>query len=80
MIISVVEKMAHDIGYDIAACSSDRTQADLLNGFSEGICNSIRDKNNKETQLCYIADKLSKKSEFVIKALHEFIILKDKEE
>ena len=77
MIKSSIEKLAESIGYDIGT-SDDVCQSDLLNGLCKGLENSIRDENHLETQLCYIAEKLSDKSERVLKALVEFIDLKNK--
>jgi len=75
MIKSSIEKMAFDIGYDIAN-SDDETQSNLLNGFSKGLANSM-DSNSLNTQLCYIADKLDSKSEKILTELVEFIKLKN---
>ena len=75
MIKSSIEKMAHDIGYDIGI-SNDETQANLLNGFSKALRNSMQ-SHDLDTQLCYIVDKLDNNSCEVIKALNEFIILKE---
>ena len=77
MIKSSIEKMANAIGFDIGT-SDDQTQAELLNGFCRGLKNSMQD-NNLNTQICYIVDKLDKKSCEVIKAFHEFVILKEAE-
>lgn len=73
MIKTSIEKLAKEIGFDIG-CSDDVVQADLLNGFCKGIANSMREQN-RETQLCYIADKLDNKTSEVLKALVEFIEL-----
>lgn len=75
MIKSSIEKMAHDIGYDIGM-SNDETQADLLNGFSKALRNSIQGPD-LDMQLCYIVDKLDNNSYEVIRALNEFVILKE---
>tara|TARA_R110001606_G_scaffold271383_1_gene419996 strand:+ start:8414 stop:8638 length:225 start_codon:yes stop_codon:yes gene_type:complete len=74
MIKTSIEKLAKEIGFDIG-CSDDIVQSDLLNGFCKGIANSMQEAN-RETQLCYIADKLDKKSEEVLTALVEYIKLK----
>ena len=71
MIKTSIEKLAEEIGFDIG-CSDDVTQAKLLNGFCKGIYNSMIE-SNRETQLCYIADKLDKKTTEVLKHLVEFI-------
>ena len=78
MIISAVEKLAESIGYDIG-CSDDVTQSVLLNAFFKGVRNSILEQRNRELQLCYIAEKLSKTSEECIKTLHEFIKIKNED-
>lgn len=75
MIKSSIEKIAHDIGYDIGQ-STDDVQADLINGFCKALKNSMQN-TNLDTQLCYIVDKLDNKSCEVIKALNEFIELKE---
>lgn len=79
MILSSIEKISHSIGFDIGT-SNDEVQINLINGFCDGICNSIPQNHDRESQVCYIAKGLSKKSEGVILALVEFINLKNKEE
>ncbi len=74
MIKTSIEKLAKEMGLDIG-CPEDVVQSDLLNGFCKGIANSMQE-SNRETQLCYIADKLDKKSEKVLTALVEYIKLK----
>jgi hypothetical protein len=76
MIKSSIEKLAEEIGFDIGT-SDDVTQSNLLNGFCKGLANSMNGEK-LGTQLCYISDKLSPKSELVIKELYEFILLKNK--
>ena len=76
MIKTSIEKLAKEIGFDIG-CSDDVVQADLLNGFCKGIANSMQE-SNRETQLCYIADKLDNKTNKVLKYLVEFIELNEK--
>ena len=75
MIKTSIEKLAADIGFDIGA-SDDVVQGDLLNGFCKGVHNSMREQN-RETQLCYMADKLNPVSHEILKALVEFIKLKE---
>lgn len=75
MIKSSVEKLAKEIGFDIAN-SDDVVQGELLNGFFEGLSNSMQ-PHQLETQLCYITDKLTEKSCKAILALCEFIKLKN---
>ena len=76
MIKSSIEKLAKEIGFDIGL-SDDITQADLINGLSGGLINSMT-RADLETQLCYIADKLDANSYQVLKGLVEFIELKNK--
>ena len=78
MIKSSIEKLAKEIGYDIGV-SDDVVQSDLINGFCEAISNSM-DNHTRDTQICCIIDKLSKKSTNVIKAMYEFIELKETDE
>ena len=75
MIKTSIEKLAEEIGFDIG-CSDDVTQAKLLNGFCKGLHNSMIESQKRETQLCYIADKLDKKTEEILKHLVEFIEVK----
>ena len=76
MIKTSIEKMANAIGFDIGN-SDDIVQSDLLNGFCEGIYNSMPDGHKREMQICYITDKLTKKSSVIIEALHEFLKTKN---
>lgn len=75
MIKSSVEKLAYEIGFDIAN-SDDETQSKLLNGFANGLANSM-DEMRLETQLLYIAKGLDPKTEKVLTELVEFIKLKN---
>lgn len=77
MIRTSIEKLAEEIGFDIG-CSDDAVQSDLLNGFCKGIANSMQ-PNNRNMQLCYIADKLTPSANRVLEELVEFIKLKEKE-
>ena len=77
MIKSSIEKLAKDIGFDIVM-SDDQTQANLLNGLSKSMCNSMND-NDFEMQCCYIVEKLDNKSHHLIKRLASFIQLKEQE-
>ena len=72
MINSSIEKVAGDIGFDIGA-SDDVTQAELLNGFCKGVHNSMTDDHHRDTQLCYIANKLTPKSKLILSRLNEFL-------
>ena len=64
MVKSSVEKMAESIGFDIGN-SDDETQANLLNGFCNGMANSMQD-NKLDVQICYVVDKLNKNSATVL--------------
>jgi len=68
--------MARDIGFDIGN-SDDVTQSNLLNGFAGGV--TQMSENDQDTQICYIVDKLDSKALVVIKKLHSFIELKEKQ-
>ena len=70
-LISSIEKIAEDIGFDIGN-TDDVTQAKLLNGFCRAVHNSISSHSDLEMQLCYIVDKLTPQSFEIIKALNEF--------
>lgn len=74
MIKSTLEKIASEIGFGIGT-SDDITQSNLLNGFCEGLNNSIRNSQDLNNQMCYIVKNLSEKSKFIIKELCEFIKL-----
>ena len=78
MIKSSIEKLAHEIGYEIGT-SDDVTQANLINSFCEGLSNSILDNRNLEMQVCYIVEKLSSKSVSIINTMHAFVELKENE-
>ena len=69
-----IEKMAHDIGFDIGQ-SNDIAQADLLNGLGEGL--SYLSKLDYATQLVYVTRELTKSALRMIGELHEFAELKE---
>jgi hypothetical protein len=75
MIKSSIEKISEGIGFDIAH-SDDQVQANLINGLSRGLSNSMQ-KHDREMQLCYIVDKLTPDSCNIIKELAEFVKLKE---
>jgi len=77
MIRSSVEKLAKEIGFDIAM-SDNVVQSDLLNGFCEGLANSMQERE-LEMQVCYIVDKLDVKTCNVLKRFYGFIELKEQE-
>jgi len=79
MIQTSIEKLAKEIGFDIGN-SSDNVQADLLNGFCHGVHDSIKNRNNLDMQLCYIAKHLDNKTYEILQGIVEFIELKNKEE
>lgn len=76
MIETCIEKMASPIGYDIGN-SNDVVQAELINGLSRALCNSMQD-HQLELQCCYIVDKLDDRSLKLIEILNGFVILKNK--
>ena len=59
MVQNTIQKMAKSIGYDIGL-TDNIAQADLLNGFSEGILNSIKEKSGFETQVVGKKDVIAK--------------------
>ena len=75
MIKTSIEKLSEEIGFDIGN-SDDVTQANLLNGFCRGLANSMNDRK-LEMQLAYIVDKLKPETHKVMKALIDFISLKE---
>ena len=72
-----IEKLSKEIGFDIAH-SDDEVQANLLNGFFEGLACAM-DKHHLQTQICYIVDKLSPKTSKTLKEFVEFLKLKEDE-
>ena len=74
MIKTSIEKLAEEIGFDIAN-SDDVTQSNLLNGFCKGIHDSMN-ASSRQTQICYIVDKLDGKSIKILSEIFEFIKLK----
>ena len=77
MILSSIEKMAKDIGFDIGA-SNDQVQADLLNGFCNAIHQTMR-AGDRGTQICYIVDKLDPRNFTIMKEFCEFIKMKEED-
>jgi hypothetical protein len=76
MIKTSLEKLAKEVGFDIG-CSDDIVQSDLLNGFFEGLNNSMPIKADIELQMCYISKKLNTTSEKLILSMAEFIKCKN---
>lgn len=70
---TAVEQLAFPIGREIGA-STDKVQADLLNGFAEMLESSCGNQSAIDRQLCFIHDKLNRNARRVIKQLSEFII------
>ena len=69
---SATAQMAKPIGYEIGH-TDDVIQADLLNGFFEGLADSMPFESSAfDTQVCCISKKLSEKSKRAIARLHEF--------
>lgn len=72
MIKTSIEKLSREIGFDIGN-SDDVSQANLLNGLCDALSNSMPNRCDLDTQICYIVDKLSDKSMDVILKLGDFI-------
>ena len=77
MIKTSIEKLSEEIGFDIGI-SDDVTQANLLNGFCRGMKNSMNNQK-LDMQLAYVVDKLKPETHKVLKALVDFIKLKESE-
>jgi len=77
MILSSIEKMAKDIGFDIGA-SNDQIQADLLNGFCAAIHQTMQHQD-RGTQICYIVNKLDPRTCTILKEFYEFIKIKEED-
>lgn len=77
MIKTSIEKLAKEIGFDIGN-SDDIVQSDLINGLSSGL-SKINDDNKYDMQVCYITEKLTKESFKLIRALNEFVNIKEQE-
>lgn len=73
MIKTTIEKMAAEIGFEIAM-SDDVVQSQLINALFEGLVNSMQ-HHALESQLCYITKKLSAKTKSAVLELSEFIKL-----
>jgi hypothetical protein len=73
MIKTSIEKLSEEIGFDIGN-SDDITQANLLNGFCEGMVNSMRPEH-LEKQICFVVGKLTPKTNKILKLFIEFIEL-----
>ena len=74
MIKTSIEKLAGDIGFDIAH-SDDVVQGDLLNGLGRGF--KTYSSHELSTQLAYISDKLTKDAEKFILELAEMVKCKN---
>jgi hypothetical protein len=75
---SSIEKLAETIGYEIGT-SDDITQGNLLNAFFRGMDASMPKESDVDMQLCYLADKLGKRTERLIFRLNEFIEAKNRD-
>lgn len=69
-ITTSIEKLANDIGFDIAN-STDVVQADLLNGLGRGFNGWT--ESNLDMQLCYLSQHLTPEAKKFIKLLNEYI-------
>jgi hypothetical protein len=72
MIKNSIEVLAEPIGFDISN-SDDITQSNLLNGMGRGFNTYSKDK--LDMQLCYVSQRLDKRTEDFILVLSEFIKL-----
>jgi hypothetical protein len=63
---------AKDIGLAFAD-ASDQEQAAFFNEMGRALHMGVRDDWKREMQLCYLADKLDRNGEWLVKALTEFV-------
>lgn len=73
MIISSIEKIAEDIGFDISN-SNDKVQADLFNGLGKGF--RLYSERKLHMQLSYLSNNLNSDAEKLILELSEYIKIK----
>ena len=59
------------------AHSGDDAQAELLNSFALELKVACKNDRNRETQLCYLSDRLDKNGTALIKDIAEFIKLRE---
>lgn len=71
MILTSIEKLSKDIGFDIGN-SNDEVQADLLNGLCEAL--SLIKKEDRQMQLLYIYKRLDPKTIQILKDIIDFNI------
>ena len=76
MIKTSIEKLANEIGFDIAN-SDDQVQADLINGLGRGF--KLYSEQNFHMQLSYMSQKINKDGEKFILELAEYLKLRSKE-
>ena len=69
-VVSSVEKMAEDIGFDIAN-SDNITQAKLFNGFSKG-WRLLMNNNEIDMQICYMVNELEPEAKNILVKIAEF--------
>lgn len=68
-ITTSIEKLANDIGFDVAN-STDVVQADLLNGLGRGFHGWA--EANMDMQLCYLTQHLTPEAKKFIKMLNDY--------
>lgn len=74
MIKTAIEKIAEDIGFDIAH-SDDIVQSNLLNGLGRGF--KTYNSHELNMQFAYVSDKLTKDAEKFVIELAEMIKCKN---
>jgi len=73
-ILTANEKFANAVGHDYGP-ASDEVQAELLNGFAHSLFVACGGSRAAETQINYIADKLTNEAKKLITELAAFIEL-----
>lgn len=68
-VTTAIDKMAEDIGYDIGM-SSDKAQADLLNGLGKAFKTPNLDMTQ---QMAYLVNELDANGKFIIRELGKFL-------
>lgn len=69
-----IELIAERVGFDIAN-SDDQVQGDLINGFCDGLRQSMND-SNRSTQICYFVDKVKPINYAILQDIAGFVDLK----
>ena len=66
-----------ELGKELAHGDDDE-QGCFLNAFARELSVACRDDHKRETQVCYISDKLDTDGKLLVKDLAEFIALREK--